>query len=191
MIYWKKWLQRLVPEGEKGWIMSTEELKQAAEFINDVGMVASIIEKGENLPANILLAGLPEEAEEGHLVVCSPMDMEEEGGFSDYIQLYYEIPIDIEGIELSELFYALNRFNSLVPIGHFIYGTEEGKRKRVYLRHTLVYDIDEKLSPSVLCECIQSILEYSRIMEEILAGLSSGMDVEQILKAEFLDLSGN
>lgn len=167
--------------------MSTEELKQAAEFMNEVGMIASMIEKREELPVNILLVGLPEEAEEGHQVVCSPMDMEEEGGFSEYIQLYYEIPIEIEGIDRINIFHAINEFNSLVPVGHFVYSAKKEQRERVYIRHTLTYDIDEELNPYVLCECIQSILEYSKLMEEILAGLASGIELEHALKIEGLE----
>ena len=143
--------------------MSTEELRQAAKFMNEVGMAASMIEKGEEVPVNILLVGLPEEAEQGHQVVCSPMDMEEEGGFSEYIQLYYEIPIEIDGIDRISIFHVINEFNSLVPVGHFVY------------------------SDYVLCECIQSILEYSKLMEEILAGLASGMELEHALKIEGLE----
>ena len=54
--------------------MKTETLKKIAETLEDIGFCASVAEASEAVPMDTLLAALPGEAEEGHFVVCTPME---------------------------------------------------------------------------------------------------------------------
>ena len=78
------------------------------------------------------------------------------------------------------------KMKSISLVAHFGYGDDEENRKRVYIRHTYTCDIEEEPNASVFCECLQRLLEYGAVMEEMLAGLSSGMGMEEILAAEQL-----
>ena len=71
--------------------MKTETLKKIAETLEDIGFCASVAEASEAVPMDTLLAALPGEAEEGHFVVCTPME-EDDNEYTAYIQMYYEIP---------------------------------------------------------------------------------------------------
>ena len=167
--------------------MNKEYMNNLVEFLKDVGMTASFVGKENGVPMDTLLAGLPGEVEEGHLVVCNPVELDgEEQGFTAYIQMYYEIPQDVSELDEADIYVLVNKMNSISLVGHFVYGDDEENRKRVYIRHTYTCDIEEEPNASVFCECLQRLLEYGAFMEEMLAGLSSGMGMEEILAAEQL-----
>lgn len=167
-------------------MINTEVLREITEFINSVGMTASLVERNEEIVLDTLLAGIPGEAEEGHMVVGNPLELEMDGSFTEYFRLYYEIPMDVADIKTEYLYKVMNIMNGVVPIGYFVYDTGNEERKRVSIRHTITCDTEERLSAGMVCECIQLILEYGAVMEEILAGLLSGMELRQILEAEGL-----
>ena len=165
--------------------MKTETLKKIAETLEDIGFCASVAEASEAVPMDTLLAALPGEAEEGHFMVCTPME-EDDNEYTAYIQMYYEIPMDIEGIDERDLWRAVNKMNTVTLAGHFAAELEDERRKRIYMRHSFLYDVEAGVYPLTFCDCMQKMLEYGAMMEEILAGLHSGMDLDTILEAEEL-----
>lgn len=164
------------------------ELKRAEEFLNDVGMRAVLLEESDMVPLETLLIGLPEEIEKGNCIVCNrlAMDDKDEIEIARYYHLYYEIPMELEKVEKEDMYRAMNTMNTVIGTGHFVYGKNNGSRERVYMRDTIAVDVDETLSPSVLCEAAQYMLQYGAVMEEILAGLAEGMDLDAIFQAESL-----
>ena len=100
-----------------------------------------MVEASEAVPMDTLLAALPGEAEEGHFMVCTPME-EEGNDYTAYIQMYYEIPMDIEGIDETDLWRAVNKMNTVTLAGHFVAELEDERRKRVYMRRSFLYDVE-------------------------------------------------
>lgn len=166
----------------------TEIFKEVAEFINDVGMRAIVLTEAEGAPAVSLLAGLQGEVEEGHYVVCSCMEPDqEEEGLAAYYQLFYEIPLDTDELDDFAVLQAVNAMNAVTKVGHFIWKKSK-TGSRIHLRHAIVLTDEEELKPEIICECSQTLLDYALVMEGIIAALASGLDIRKVLADNELNL---
>lgn len=167
------------------------ELKQLADFLNEIELSACVLEENPAIDEPSLLIGLPGEIENGRYVICNYLPLEEENArFTKYLHLFNEIGIEVSGIELTILLQAINNMNAVCPVGAFLYSADTGHGPRVQMRGSLAVPTEEFMPGSVLCETYYMMNEYSLIMEEILAGLAGGMALEEIFRIEGIVLRG-
>lgn len=161
------------------------ELKQLADFINEIELSACILEENPAIDEPSLLIGLPGEIENGRYVICNFLPLSEENArFTKYLHLFNEIGVEVSEIDLTALLLAINNMNHICPVGHFTYNPDTGHGPRVQMRGILAASTDDVILGSVLCETYYMMNEYSIIMEEILAGLAGGMALEEIFRIE-------
>lgn len=163
------------------------QFRKIEQFAKDCGLEGYIIEENPALPLHSLLLGIPGEVEEGHYIVCNLMPIdEEEARYTHFLHIFYQIPYDAGGLDKLDLLTAVNAVNSVTTVGHFVYQEMEEEKVRIQFRCTVSFDIEEEMNGSTICECADFMLQYGAMMEEILAGLVSGMDLETILESEGL-----
>lgn len=168
---------------ERGELLRQYQL--IADFIEETEFEAHILEENPAVPVPTLIVGVPEEIKEGRYIACNLIPLpEDESAYTNFLQMFYEVPYEVSEINELELLRAVNAINGVMPVGHFIMNQMSEKKARVQCRVIVTADVEEELNPSTVCECACMILRYGAVMEEMIAGLQAGMDLAQILQAE-------
>jgi len=153
------------------------DLGNLKDYLKDAEIECALIEATELIPVHMLVIPMPADHEErDRALSCSFIPVDESYlEHNTLLQIYSELPWEIQENNHEQLIQYLMRINMLQPLGHF--GEKDGK---VYFRYVLLLERYEVVRASealeVLRVCEESIDMYAEAIEDVNSGEMSLVD---------------
>lgn len=159
------------------------DLKFLAEFLEDMEWEAELL--GEETPYPSLKAALPMDEDYDETVLFTYIDLpDEDAEFTKYLQIYLQIPLDLETIPAGEMIVFVNQLNILTLLGGFSYIPKiRENAARVDYRYVLPVEKDTLPEEGVVGEVLLNLVKYAQMAEGLIARRIEGTPMEAIIAA--------
>ena len=159
------------------------DLKFLAEFLEDMEWEAELL--GEETPYPSLKASLPMDEDYDETVLFTYIDLpDEDAEFTKYLQIYLQIPLDLENIPAGEMIVFVNQLNILTLLGSFSYIPKiRENAARVDYRYVLPVEKDTLPEEGVVGEVLLNLVKYAQMAEGLIARRIEGTPMEAIIAA--------
>ena len=159
------------------------DLKFLAEFLEDMEWEAELL--GEETPYPSLKAALPMDEDYDETVLFTYIDLpDEDSEFTKYLQIYLQIPLDLETIPAGEMIVFVNQLNILTLLGGFSYIPKiHENAARVDYRYVLPVEKDTLPEEGVVGEVLLNLVKYAQMAEGLIARRIEGTPMEAIIAA--------
>ena len=143
-----------------------QEFERLKDFLESLDLAAEILPKGNVLDDIILLVSLPSieeypsdrEATEAdlHLAAGYLMDLDDtDQRLCKYLLFYSQIIVDLSSFERTEILENINQLNRNVRMGHYFYGSADGKEEEMLQYRVLVSGAeDQPLDEGVVADAL-------------------------------------
>lgn len=143
-----------------------QEFERLKDFLESLDMAAEILPKGNVLDDIILLVSLPSieeypddrEATEAdlHLAAGYLMDLDDtDQRLCKYLLFYSQIIVDLSSFERTEILENINQLNRNVRMGHYFYGSADGKEEEMLQYRVMVSGAeDQPLDEGVVADAL-------------------------------------
>ena len=143
-----------------------QEFERLKDFLESLDLAAEILPKGNVLDDIILLVSLPSieeypddrEATEAdlHLAAGYLMDLDDtDQRLCKYLLFYSQIIVDLSSFERTEILENINQLNRNVRMGHYFYGSADGKEEEMLQYRVMVSGAeDQPLDEGVVADAL-------------------------------------
>lgn len=158
-----------------------EQLNQLRMYIDSLEFESRIIQKSERIPIHILLAAITVDYKERNRFInfsFVPIS-EEELEYTNLLQFYTTLPIELSRNHLAEVERLLFAINTRMAVGHF--GLQDDGE--IYLRYIYTTHRIHGINEQQMLETILLFIAMLDMHEEVIDRLSSGeINLEEALR---------
>ena len=167
-------------------VRQLESLRECAE---DIGLGAEFLESAgeQNRPA--LTLRMPED-EDGaaNEIVCSFLPLEEDKvKFTNYLQLYMEIPGEIDDEMMPSLLVFMHQLNQIFAVGQCFFRFEDmdGSKavaSRVGVRYTLASPVGQDVDEGCFCESVLLLNDAFDFLKYVLDAVKDPQKSKELIQ---------
>lgn len=159
------------------------DLELLADFLEEMEWETERFGKGTGQPSLAAVLTMDEDYDER--VLFTYIDLpEEDSEFTKYLQIYLQIPLNLEEIPAGEMMVFVNQLNLVTLLGSFSYVPKVGERDaRVDYRYVLPMEKEALPDEGTVGEVLLNLVKYAQMAEGLIASRIEGTPMEAIVAA--------
>lgn len=163
--------------------MKRRDLEFLSDFLEELEWKTDLI--GEDTPYSSLAAFLTMDEDYDETAVFTYIDLpEEDSEFTKYLQIYLQIPLNINEIPAGEMMVFVNQLNQLTLLGSFSYIPKTGEMDaRVDYRYVLPMEKKTLPDEGTVGEVLLNLVKYAQMAEGLIASRIEGNPMEAVVTA--------
>lgn len=163
--------------------MKRRDLEFLSDFLKELEWKTDLI--GEDTPYPSLAAVLTMDEDYDETAVFTYIDLpEEDSEFTKYLQIYLQIPLNLNEIPAGEMIVFVNQLNQLTLLGSFSYIPKTGEMDaRVDYRYVLPMEKKTLPDEGTVGEVLLNLVKYAQMAEGLIASRIEGNPMEAVVAA--------